>query len=66
VKHFREFDKIGILAQANFIAALLKIERLCGIHYKEPKHDIARRFLNEICEFEAYKESEDYSIEDLF
>lgn len=51
--NFRETDETGNLIRVVFTAALLKIERLCDIHYKDPKHDIARRFLNEIVEFKA-------------
>jgi len=53
---FNEHDEIGNMTQVIFIEMLLKVERLCGVHYKEPKHDIARRFLNEIQEFKALEE----------
>jgi len=56
MQKFNECDEIGNMARVIFIEMLLKVERPCGIHYKEPKHDIARRFLNEIQEFKALEE----------
>ena len=37
-------------------AYLSLMERILNIHFREPHHDIARRFLNEIREFEANTE----------
>lgn len=49
---FNEHDETGQSIMYNFEYALKLIEDNHDITFLNPKHDIARRFLNEIKEFE--------------
>lgn len=53
---FTEYDADGKEIQNIIETMLFGIERMYAINYRSPHHDIARRFLNEISEFEASKE----------
>lgn len=48
---FNEFGKKGKNIMARFEVILEEMAYDFGISFKSPKHDISRRFLNEINEF---------------
>jgi hypothetical protein len=50
---FTEFDKTGrgILTLVNTAMEITEI--MFNVHFRQPRHDIARRFLNHICEFKS-------------
>jgi len=66
VEHFNEYSWQGKEIRRRLEAVLAEIKWSCTIRYKRPPHAIAQCLLNEICEFKAHEESDDYSIEDLF
>ena len=48
---FDEYDEKGRDIMSGFEHCLEELEIVFDISFKEPPHDIARRFLNEIVEF---------------
>lgn len=50
-KTFNEFDKTGQMITTLINTAMEITEIMFKVHFKEPRHDIARRFLNHIREF---------------
>ena len=56
MKHFNEYDKFGVVILELVEAALLLLSLDLDITFKSPRHDIARRFLNEINEFKPIEE----------
>ena len=53
---FNEFSDEAKEIRRKFIVMLGEMEYDLAISFKEPYHDIARRFLNEVVEFEPIKE----------
>ena len=58
-KEFNEFDKTGQMVQNLILTAIEIIEGIFDLHFKQPRHDIARRFLNEIYEFKPLEPKDD-------
>ena len=59
MEYFSEYNRVGEEIQNMIGVVLYGIAGMYSINYKRPVHDIARSFLNEIEEFEAYKEDEE-------
>lgn len=53
---FNQYDEKGQDVMEDFEDLIIGLGMKYELHFKEPAHDIARRFLNEIQEFEALGE----------
>ena len=62
MERFDEFSDEAQVLIAWFESSLELGRGLYNITYKDPIHDIARRFLNEIVEFEAMEEEKRSSL----
>ena len=49
---FDEYDDKAQYIMIDFEDLTFRLGKKYDLHFKEPPHDIARRFLNEIVEFE--------------
>jgi len=56
VEKFNEYSETGREIMVHMEIFLISMSVKHSVHFKEPYHDIARRFLNEIREFEALTE----------
>jgi len=53
---FNEYDEKGQEIMRFMVMVLVGLTQNYEVSLKDPAHDVARRFLNEICEFEALTE----------
>ena len=56
MESFNEFDKTGQGISTLINTAMEIAEIMFNVHFRQPRHDIARRFLNEITEFKPLEE----------
>ena len=62
MERFNEHEWPASNIVEDFDNLLIRLEREHGLHFKDPRHDVARRFLNEIVEFEAMEEEQRSSL----
>jgi len=63
-KRFTEYSETGGKIQLIVETMLIGIGEHFDIHYGMPTHDVARRFLNEIFEFESEREQDQRIMEE--
>ena len=62
MERFDEFSEKASEIMGWFERALSWIEKTYDVNYKDPRHDLARRFLNEIMEFKPLEEEKRSSL----
>lgn len=56
MEKFNEYSGIANVIITRLEVLMVDLELMYGVSFKDPRHDVSRRFLNEIVEFEPLEE----------
>jgi len=62
MERFNEFSERAAFVMEDFQDLLTTLTMRYEVHFKDPHHDVARRFLNEIMEFKPLEEEKRSSL----